>query len=73
MMAEKDLAKRLQAAKVCCANCGLLFGECVPSFDGITGMLEPCPICGSEDGVFAVRHFGRLSLGVAAIVKGEKV
>jgi hypothetical protein len=62
---EIGLAKRLQEAKVCCAECGIRYGSRKPNLDGVTFcQIGPCPICGSEDGVTVdmARDFGDLTI-----------
>lgn len=60
---ERDLAKRLQEAEVCCAECGLRYGSRKPNLDGVTFChIGPCPICGRDEGVTVdmARDFGEL-------------
>lgn len=61
---ELDLAKRLQEAECCCAECGLRYGSRKPNLDGVTFCQEPCPICGSDAGVTVdmTRDFGELTI-----------
>lgn len=62
---ERDLAKRMREAEVCCAECGLRYGSRKPNLDGVTYChIGPCPICGSEEGVTGdmARDFGELTI-----------